>query len=321
MNTDSSDNPSLGPSPNNVMNSPGNKGKRRSRRGRGKGRKEKKKDHKDELVSCSVCTFAYPTDNSACDICATPNPVAVARYEEMAKEMANEMLRDRNRGGSSREDEELAKAIAAMELKELQDQKDREEENFEASMLLAYQLREDHPPPRLPYLRCSVCTLENLPDRVQCIACGTEICVKERALAPGVVSRKQIALGPLAYDKGGKPDKKLLDPLGFLGKTGNACMVNATAFITEDAQLSPSDLKTLAERVTRDCKANPDKSMWSDLLGVWFQGLDLKINILYGPAKPTGKFQDWASLRKFNPEFRTLIIANTGSHYAVYSPS
>jgi hypothetical protein len=60
--------------------------------------------------------------------------------------------------------------------------------------------------------------------------------------------------------------------------------------------------------------------MWSDLLGVWFQGLDLKINILYGPAKPTDKFQDWASLRKFNPELRTLIIVNTGSHYAVYSP-
>ena len=214
-----------------------------------------------------------------------------------------------------RECEELTKAIDEMDFRDLQ------AENLEKSMLLAFQFYDDPPPTGSLTKRCSNCTLDNPPDRVQCMACGVELHQKERDLAPGFVTREQIALGPRVYDNGGTPDVNILGPLGFLGKKGNACMVNATAFVVNKAHLLPKDLETLSCRITKDCKANPGGSMWSDLLGVWFEGLDFKINIMYGPVNPTDKFQSWASLRKFNPEFRTLIIGNTGSHYSVYSPA
>lgn len=259
-------------------------------------------------VVCTVCTFAYPKDNSTCDMCSTPNTV----YEEMIKAMVWPSV--------NREDEELAKAIAAIDLRDLRERKDREEENEEKSMRLVLQLKEEHSHKGSHYRVCSNCSTENLAERVQCISCSVELDEKERNLAPGVVSREQIGLGPLVYDNGGRPDTKLLSVLGFFGKTGNACMVNAAAFVVNEVPLSPKDMSNLSARVTKDCNANPGESMWSDLLGVWFQELDLKVNILYGPTKPLGKFQCWASLRKFNPELRTFIIGNTGSHYAVYSP-
>jgi hypothetical protein len=219
-----------------------------------------------------------------------------------------------------REDEELVNAIAELELMDLQEHKDNEEKNFVESMHLIFQINGDNPPRESHYVRCSACSCLNPQDRVQCIQCSTELDEDERKFAPGVVSRDQIALGSQEYDKGGKPDVGILEPLGFQGKVGNACMVNAIAYVTRNAGLSLEDLAILADRVTSDCKLHPGDPMWSDLMGLWFQELDFEINILYGPTEPEGKFQDWASLRKFNPKLRTFIIGNTGSHYAVYSP-
>lgn len=256
--------------------------------------------YSNETVVCTACTFVYPISILKCGMCEKPNTVGNERLGSF----------------SNREDEELAKAIAAVELLERQERQDREAENFNKSMQLQFEYNKYE-----QHVSCSTCSFKNYSERVQCIMCSTELDEKERDLAPGIVSRDQIALGPLAYDNGGAPDVKILNPLGFLGKTGNACMVNATAFVVGYAHLSHKDLSTLASRVTNDCKANPRELMWSDLMGVWFQGLDLKINILYGPDKPTSNFHYWASLRKFNPELQTFIIGNTGSHYAVYFPA
>ena len=124
------------------------------------------------------------------------------------------------------------------------------------------------------------------------------------------------------YDNGGIPDLPILKQLNFFGKTDNACMVNSIAFVVKHLHLSPKDMATLSDRVTEDCKNDAGSPMYSDLMGMWFQGLkiDPDINIIYGPTKPTYHFKDWVSLRKFNPKSRTFIIGNTGSHYAVYSP-
>jgi hypothetical protein len=258
MNTDFSNKnkikTSLGQSPNNIMNS----------------KEEKSPD--PETVVCAVCTFAYQMDESTCDLCLTPNPLVMTRDEEMAKAMAVEMIGDQClESPSYYEDEELASALAALELQELQEHKDSENKNFEQSMPLVHQLAGDHPHPGLSHISCSICSSDNSSDRVQCIVCHAELDNKERALAPGVVSRELIEIGPSVYDEGGKPDMNILGPLGFVGKRGSACLVNAIAYVVKNTQLLPKDLTTLASRVTKDCKDNPDGPMWSDLLGVWFQ--------------------------------------------------
>jgi hypothetical protein len=302
------------------------------------GKDQKKKKTVSGSVVCITCTFVYPEYKPMCGMCSAHNPLV--NDEELARAIAEvdriDFQEHKDREKKNNEDnqmcgvfsahnplvndEELARAIAEVERMDLQEHEDREKKNNEDSMRLILRLNGDRPSEELLCVKCSVCSLDNNPDRVQCIVCGTELDKKERDLAPDVVSREQITLGLREYDTGGAPDVNMLNPLGFRGKTGNACLVNATAFVVKEACLLHMDLAILSDRITKDCTANPGTPMWSDLLGVWFQGLNIKINILYGPVNPEDKFQDWASLRKFNPRLRTLIIGNTGSHYAVYSP-
>lgn len=293
---------------------------------------------------CTVCTFVYEKDAGMCPVCGTPSPLAMLESEMLAVALSVPDSKGERKAipstqivcetctveygkgeemcpvcGEQNPSAEAASEmlVAALSVPDVIDAKQRQQnadiEAFDREYAIGLRGALN-----AQYRTCIACTTLNAEGRVQCMSCSIILDKARREMAAEQVDRKTVALGKMVFDDGVGILKEMGIP--YPPNISAKCLAFAAAYAARHSGMSDESTAKFSERVAAAIANNPTQDMTVDILHTWFEGCEMKINLLYGTRDPVPcKSVNWMSLRKFDSECPSLIIVHHAGHFTVYS--